>query len=188
MRLLIAAMTLLPVLSSFAAAQIPAGMAGYNILGCWHFEDSSASVILDSSPFAHKAHVQGTSIVQGIQGTARTSNGAGDYILIPPASPSAFNFQNSASVTIAPWIKTSQSGTGMILRRGPAPVPGFLIVIEEGRIRATIGNREDGVPPVTPVAASPSQASHLRALWSGDRQERRYRCGTGWAPTNRPRR
>ncbi len=185
MKLLIAATTLLPVLSSFAAAQIQAGMAGYNILGSWHFEDSSASVILDSSPFAHKAHVQGTSIVQG---AARAFNGAGDCILIPPASPSAFNFQNSASFTIAPWIKTSQSGTGMILRRGLAPVPGFLIVIEEGRIRATIGNREDGVPPVTPLAASPSQASHLRALWSGHRQERRYRCGTGRAPTHRPRR
>ncbi len=144
-----AATTFLLVLSTFAAAQTQASTAGYSILGSWHFEDSSASVVLDSSPFAHQAQVSGTSIVQGVKGMARNFNGAGDYILIPPASSSAFNFRDSVSFTIALWIKTTQSGTGMIIRRGLAPVPGFLIAIENGKIRATIGNRGDGSPPDT---------------------------------------
>ncbi|HMK39820.1 MAG TPA: hypothetical protein VK569_10790, partial [Bacteroidota bacterium] len=104
----------------------------------WHFNEASGQVVHDTAS-GIDGTAYGTAIVPGRFGNARSFNGSGDYVSVP--SNTAFDFDTSGfSVNV--WFKTTQA-SGIILRRGLAPDPGFMISLLDGRVVGMIGNRSD---------------------------------------------
>ncbi len=108
-------------------------------LGFWHFDETTGSTLLDSSPNHNNGTAYGPSIVGGITGNARNFNGTSNYATMP--SNAAYNFQNSESFTVRAWVKTTGAG-GIILRRGLVPFPGFNLSTYFGRAVGVIGNHQ----------------------------------------------
>ena len=130
--------------------------------GLWHFNESSGQIAADSSAFGNAGTVFGTTIVPGRFGNARSFNGHGDYIAMP--SDTAFDF-DSSSFRIDLWFKTSDTVPEVILRRGLAPDPGYMICLSTGgRIVGQIGDREDSHWPDTLISVS-SDSSFSDNTW-----------------------
>ncbi len=100
----------------------------------WHFNESAGTVVHDTAS-VNNGSAYGTSIVPGRFGNARSFNGSGDYVSIPSAT--AFDF-DTTGFTIDVWFKTTQS-SGIILRRGLTPDPGFMISTLNGHVVGMIG-------------------------------------------------
>jgi len=148
MKNLFAALIILTLLVPLAVAQ---QSMQYNpdslTRGLWHLNESAGQVAGDTSAFADAGTVIGTTVVPGRFGNARLFNGAGDYIMVPPSA--AFNF-DSSSFRIDLWFKTTDTLPAVILRRGLAPDPGYMIAVSAGgHITGMIGDREDSHWPDT---------------------------------------
>lgn len=117
--------------------------------GLWHFDETTGFTLLDVSGGGNNGVAAGSAIVAGRFGNARSFNGVSDYITIP--SNSAFNF-DTASFRIDLWFKTAGQPGAILLRRGLAPVPGYMISESGGRVVGMIGNREDSSWPDTLIS------------------------------------
>ncbi|HEX7571760.1 MAG TPA: LamG-like jellyroll fold domain-containing protein [Bacteroidota bacterium] len=102
----------------------------------------------------------GTTIIPGRFGNGRSFNGTSDYVSIP--SSAAFDFDTS-SFSIDLWFKTTQ-GSGVILRRGLAPDPGFMISLLNGHVVGMIGNRSD-LPWPNALLSDTSVATYADNAW-----------------------
>jgi hypothetical protein len=128
--------------------------------GLWHIDESTGSVVSDSAA-GNNGTAVGTTIVPGRFGNARTFNGNGDYITIP--SSTMFDF-DTTSFTIDLWFRSTQTG-GVILRRGLAPDPGFMIsLFQDGRVVGMIGNRSDSYYP-NELLSDTSVTSYNDSAW-----------------------
>ncbi len=131
--------------------------------GLWHFDETSGSTLLDASGAGNTGIAVGTAIVPGRFGNARSFNGAGDYITVP--SNRMFNFDTS-SFRIDLWCKApvQNTGQGQLLRRGLAPVPGYMIFMDHGQIVGQIGNRSDSQWPDTLITVR-SDSTYGDSQW-----------------------
>ncbi|HEX7574118.1 MAG TPA: LamG-like jellyroll fold domain-containing protein [Bacteroidota bacterium] len=117
--------------------------------GLWHFDETTGTVLLDASGGGNSGVATGTAIVPGRFMNARSFNGTSDYITIP--SNRLFDFDTS-SFRIDLWFKTAGQEGAILLRRGLAPVPGYMISESYGRVVGMIGNREDSSWPDTLIS------------------------------------
>ena len=117
--------------------------------GLWHFDETTGTVLLDASGGGNSGVATGTAIVPGRFGNARSFNGTSDYITIP--SNRSFDFDTS-SFRIDLWFKTAGQEGAVLLRRGLAPVPGYMISESHGRVVGMIGNRGDSSWPDTLIS------------------------------------
>ncbi|MBK7260035.1 MAG: hypothetical protein IPI01_19980 [Ignavibacteriae bacterium] len=115
----------------------------------WNFDDPQGSFVADSSANLNGGVAIGTSIVEGLTGSARRFNGAGDYVLVNDAENGSLDFDPSQSFTVEAWFKTTSATAMQLLRKGLAPDPGYGLFVSGGYVAAVIGNREDGVTPDT---------------------------------------
>ncbi len=144
--------------------------------GLWHMDETSGTSVLDQSGGGNSGSAVGTLIIPGRFGNARSLNGNGDYISVP-SSP-MFDFDTS-SFRIDLWFKAPDqtAGHGQLLRRGLAPVPGYMIHMDRGQIVGQIGNRGDSHWPDTLITVR-SDSSYGDNKWHlvtmiRDREHRR---------------
>ena len=105
----------------------------------WHLNESSGSAIYDASDYHNNGIAYGTTVTEGPFGNARVFDGTSDYIIFP--SDSSMNFGNE-SFSIDLWFKTLAE-EGVILRRGIAPVPGYMISMHYGCVVGQVGANVD---------------------------------------------
>ncbi len=110
----------------------------------WHIDETAGSIVGDVSGYGHNASASGTTIVQGRFGNARSFNGSGDYLNVPNPSDGMFDFGVHQSFTIGVWCRTSSSNLQEIIRKGCAPLPGYLIEMVNGKIRVLVGENASG--------------------------------------------
>jgi hypothetical protein len=125
----------------------------------WHFDEPSGSVVHDSA-MVNDGAATGTTITPGRFGNGRSFNGTGDYVSIP--SSTAFDF-DASGFRIDAWFKTTQAD-GIILRRGLAPEPGFMISLLHGHVVGMIGNRVD-LPYPNELLSDTSKATFNDNAW-----------------------
>jgi hypothetical protein len=126
----------------------------------WHFDETSGSIVHDTAA-GNDGTAFGTTIIPGVFGNARTFNGNGDYVSVP-LNP-LFDFDTSG-FRVDLWFKSFQTG-GIILRRGLAPDPGFMIsLFQDGRVVGMIGNRSDSYYP-DELLSDTSVASFNDNVW-----------------------
>ena len=123
--------------------------AGADTLLCLRFDEGSSEPIDDASQYGNPVVDNGTSVVEGFQGSARTFDGLQSFLVVQDGVSGVFDFDASTSFTVDCMFKTSEPGYQIMLRKGLAPVPGFALEMIDGHVRGLIGNREDGVPPDT---------------------------------------
>jgi len=130
----------------------------------WHFNETSGSIVSDSSGLGNNGVAYGTTIVPGRFGNARSFNGVGDYIVVPSSTTLDLD---SSDFQIDLWFKTGilQPQGAILLRRGLAPDPGYMISVSlTGKIVGMIGDREDSVWPDTLISAW-SDSSYADNNW-----------------------
>ena len=111
----------------------------------WHFNETSGSVVGDTSISHNNGIAYGTTIVPGRFGNARSFNGTSDYVMVP--FDSTLNFGDT-SFRVDVWFKTGGTAAiSALVRRGFAPVPGFWIYMHNGHICCQLGANVD---PPTP--------------------------------------
>ncbi len=115
-------------------------------IALWHFDEPSGTAVADSSSYLNTGTAVSTTIVPGRYDNSRAFNGTSSYVSFP--SDSSFDL-DTLSFTIDLWFKTTSSAGAFLLRRGLAPVPGYTIAVNGGRVLATIGNRGDSSWPDT---------------------------------------
>ncbi|HTR99651.1 MAG TPA: LamG-like jellyroll fold domain-containing protein, partial [Bacteroidota bacterium] len=125
----------------------------------WHFDESSGALVHDTAA-GLDGTANGTTIVPGRFGNARAFNGVSDYVTVP--SNTSFDF-DTASFTVDVWFRTTQLN-GVILRRGLAPEPGFMISTLHGHVVGMIGNRND-LPGPNALLSDTSIAAYADNLW-----------------------
>ena len=113
----------------------------------WRFDENSGTIVHDSSIYDNNGYAVGTTIVPGRFGNARQFNGAGDYVYVPNPLNGAFNFGQNQSFTIDLWFKTTSDSLQDIIRKGSAPIPGFFIQTNNGKVNAGIGADVNSPPP-----------------------------------------
>ena len=122
---------------------------GPDTLLCLRFDEGSSEPIEDASQYDNPVVDNGTSVVEGFQGSARMFDGLQSFLVVQDGVSGVFDFDASTSFTVDCMFKTSEPGYQIMLRKGLAPVPGFALEMIDGHVRGLIGNREDGVPPDT---------------------------------------
>ncbi len=128
--------------------------------GLWHLNEETGSVVHDSSMYHNDGTAVGTTIVEGPFGRARWFNGNGDYISIP--SDSSMNL-GDAGFMLDAWFKTTQA-SGVMVRRGLAPVPGYDLMILDGHVVGEVGANVD--PGSTdPLLHAVSTRTYNDNLW-----------------------
>jgi hypothetical protein len=110
----------------------------------WHFDEGSGSLVHDAA-WGVDGTAFGTAIVPGHFGNGRYFNGTGDYVSVP--SNPAFDFGDT-TFSVEIWFRTTNT-QGMLIRRGLAPAPGFLLGMNLGHVAAQVGNRGDSHWPDT---------------------------------------
>jgi hypothetical protein len=118
------------------------------VVAMWHLDDRFGSTILDESKYHNDGIAFGTAIVPGVLGSARLFNGTSDYIYISDPANNSLDFDSSESFTISLWFKTnSYADYQEVLRKGCAPIPGYIIEIKCGYVYGVIGSKADGRLP-----------------------------------------
>ena len=113
----------------------------------WDFNESSGTVVHDSSIYDNNGIAVGTTIVPGRFGYAREFNGNGDYVYVPDPINGAFDFGQNQSFTIDLWFKTTSNSLQDIIRKGSAPIPSFFIQTNNGKVNAGLGADANSPPP-----------------------------------------
>lgn len=119
------------------------------VVAYWSFDNEEGSLVIDFSSFRNHGEAVGTSIVPGIVGFGRRFDGMNDFIKVQNPRNQALSFDSSESFTIEAWFNSKGTGGHTIVRKGLAPVPGYLLRLFHGRVQGQIGNRGDGNPPDT---------------------------------------
>ncbi len=119
------------------------------LMASWNFDDPQGSFITDSSANHNGGIAIGTTVVEGVTGSARRFNGSGDYIFVDDPENGSLDFDSSQSFTVEAWFRTTSAAAMQLLRKGLAPDPGYGLFVSGGYVAAVIGNREDGVTPDT---------------------------------------
>ncbi len=133
------------------AAEVAAIYDGDEV-AIWGFDETTGTVVADSTPFGNNGTAIGTTIVPGISGNARNFNGSGDHVLIPHPANGSLDMNSDQSFTVDAWFKTTEGIlTNEIIRKGLAPAPGFALRVIGGKVEGVIGNNEIGSPPDTIV-------------------------------------
>ncbi len=127
----------------------------------WHFDEPSGSIAADASAKHHNGVVYGATVVPGQFANARAFDSVSSYIIVPPDT--SLNLDTS-SFTINLWFKTDGQPAGMLLRRGVAPVPGYVVSLSYGRVAGAIGNQEYGPFPDTVITII-STATYTDGKW-----------------------
>lgn len=123
---------------------------GSSLMASWNFDDDVTGIVIhDSSGNGNDGLAIGTTSTNGVTGSARSFNGAGDYILVEDAVNGSLDFDTSQSFTVEAWFKTTSTAAMQLLRKGLAPEPGYGLFVSGGYVASVIGNREDGVSPDT---------------------------------------
>jgi predicted GH43/DUF377 family glycosyl hydrolase len=129
--------------------------------GLWHFNESAGSAVSDTSAFGNVGVAYGTTISAGQFGNGRSFNGFSDYVNVPPSSSLDLD---TSSFRIDVWCKTAVKQNGIMLRRGLAPEPGFMISYQEGHLVGMIGDREDSSWPDTLIYVK-SDSTYFEDIW-----------------------
>ena len=118
------------------------------VVAMWHLDGAYGNTIVDASPYHNDGIAFGTTIVPGVLGDARFFNGRSDYIYIPDPANNSLDFDSSESFTIEAWFKsTSLADYQEVLRKGCAPIPGYIIEIKNGHVCGVIGSNANGRLP-----------------------------------------
>jgi Secretion system C-terminal sorting domain len=137
MKRLIVSITILMLVAVYAFSQTGTQFVPDSLTkALWHFNESSGSLVSDTSAFANNGQAFGTGIFQGPLGNYRSFNGVSDYVYVP--SSASLNFGIS-SFSIDIWFRTSASH-GTFLRKGLVPDPGYQVSIYYGHVAGIIGN------------------------------------------------
>jgi len=115
----------------------------------WHFDELSGDTVADFSAYQNTGTAVAATIGSGKYGNSRTFNGTSSYVSFP--SDSSFNL-DTLSFTMDVWFKTTTTKGAFLLRRGLAPVAGYLVAINGGRVQGMIGNRGDSSWPDTLIS------------------------------------
>lgn len=115
----------------------------------WRFDETGGSLVRDDSPNHNDGTAYGTTIIPGRFSNARQFNGFNDYVWIGDPSNGSLDFANGQSFTIEAWFKTTSLNNQQILRKGLAPVQGYELKTNGGRVEVRVGNREDSHWPDT---------------------------------------
>ncbi len=134
------------LLATPALAQSPAQVDSF-LVADWHFDEADGSTAIDSAAYDNHGYATGTSIIAGVKGFGRSFNGTSDYILVNSYN-GMLNFAPSQSIRIDLSFKTTATD-GVILRKGLAPLPGYMVSLSGGRLVGMIGNRSDSQFPDT---------------------------------------
>ena len=126
-----------------------AAPTGSDTLLCLRFDEGPSEPIDDASQYDNPVVDCGTSVVEGVQGSARMFDGLQSFLVVQDGVTGVFDFEASRSFTVDCMFRTSEPGYQIMLRKGLAPIPGFALEMIDGHVRGLIGNREDGVPPDT---------------------------------------
>jgi hypothetical protein len=139
MKRLIVSITILMLVAVYAFSQTGTQFVPDSLTkALWHFNESSGSLVSDTSAFANNGQAFGTGIFQGPLGNYRSFNGVSDYVSVP--SSASLNVGPS-SFSIDIWFRTTAS-QGVILRKGLVPYPGYQVSLYYGHIVGIIGNNE----------------------------------------------
>jgi hypothetical protein len=163
MKTIIAVLFLCCSTTLFAQAPLPFVPDG-NTMGLWHFDETSGSMLQDASFYQNNGQTFGTSIVTGRFGNARLFNGVSGYAYVPDPSNGTLDFGVNQSLTLEAWFKTTSLANQRILRKGLAPVPGYELGMNNGKVFGIVGNREDGTPPDTLLVIK-SETSFNDNVW-----------------------
>jgi hypothetical protein len=117
------------------------------LVGYWHLDEATIARALDSSAYHNDGFASGTTVVSGVKGNGRSFNGTSDYISITDYHD-VLSFLKTQSFRIDFSFKTTASD-GVILRKGLAPLPGYMVSLAGGHLLAMIGSREDSQSPDT---------------------------------------
>jgi NO-binding membrane sensor protein with MHYT domain len=115
------------------------------LVGHWRFDDASASdVCVDSSGNGYAGTPKGTAVVDGTSGKARSFNGRGDAIEIPPINiPKA--------ITVAAWVYSDRFvQNGFVVGKNPVNTQWALFFESDGYVKWRGGGHEKEVKCAVP--------------------------------------
>jgi hypothetical protein len=114
----------------------------------WHMDVIQQNITPDYSVNGNNGTPSGVTLVTGRFGSALHFNGQSSMIEVPDALNGCLDFSASQSFTVEVWFRTISSATQTILRKGLAPVPGYLVQMIGGKVVGNVGNKPDGTPYV----------------------------------------
>ncbi len=100
--------------STYGNGTIP-GDIGTAPIAYWKFDESSGSIISDSSNSGYTATISSGSFSTGRYGNAFTKNGSGAGATLSYTSGSTLNFNSSSKLSVVFWLKSSVSHTSRLL-------------------------------------------------------------------------
>jgi hypothetical protein len=111
------------------------------LMGAWTFDsDTTDGAATDSSGNLNTGILTGTTLTEGVSGSARYFNGTSDYIWVNDPENNSLDFDTSQSFTVEAWFKTTSEEKMQVLRRGIyAHHPGFELYVNGGHVEASIG-------------------------------------------------
>jgi hypothetical protein len=128
--------------------------------GLWHFDEAGGTTAHDASMYHNDGTASGTNVVEGPFGSARSFNGAGDYVSVPSDSSLSVG---AADFVLDAWFKTT-SEEGIIVRRGIAPVPGYNLMVHYGYVYGEVGANVDPGSP-DPLISAHSTRKYNDGFW-----------------------
>ena len=113
--------------------------------GLWHLDETTPGNINDASWNGCNGTESGTSIVEGRFGSARHFSGQSCAITIPDPLYGSLDFSATQSFTVEAWFRTTSSATQTIVRKGLAPVPGYLLQMIGGKVVGNVGSYNENI-------------------------------------------
>ena len=120
-------------------------------VGLWHCDEESGPFLYDASGLGNTINLHGTLSVAGVLGRARHFNGGWDYGALDYPGSQPMDMSDAESFEVSLWVRTTGLD-GTLIRRGLAPYPGLMLMMEGGYVRVSIGNREDSSYPDTLIS------------------------------------
>ena len=96
---------LLVVIGLFLIMSISVAQAQDGLVAFWALDEETGNTIIDSSPNGLNGTANGTSIIDGVKGKARSFNGSTDFLEVPDNNLLDIN----GEITIMLWVKTDQA-------------------------------------------------------------------------------
>jgi hypothetical protein len=129
-----------------------------------HLNESSLGIVDDTSAYMFTGIETGTTIVPGKFGNARHFSGNFCSITIADSDNKALDFSSSQGFTVEAWFRTTSSATQTIVRKGLAPLPGYLIQMIGGKVVGNIGSYNDDIIAVKSDGRYDDGQWHLAAM------------------------
>jgi hypothetical protein len=128
-----------------------------NTMALWHLNETVTGVANDTAQFHNHASSIGTTVEPGRFGNARGFNGFNQYLFVADPPNGSLDFGMNQSFTVEAWFKTSSPNLQVMVRKGIAPFAGYNLQMNNGRVQAMIGNREDSHYPDTILILTSTQ-------------------------------